>query len=808
MKTSKGMILNSQSKLQSDSQFVLIDIDDKNSTKLIESVDQNLVFIDAVSKQTNWIKSSLDQLGLAPGCYLISDLRDQTDINVTNLINGFSPIRQYGYQVGIIADINQLPNLDDLIKNQVYLINSGKSNQKQDALLQNNEIDDYSGKLSKGMSVAWQRDYTNVNVSVNHPGYVGMGQDTLLKGGNGFGYSTNGKDFNTVISPKGIIFRRPDAERMWRLLKPKQRDDIDQMVGSSVAKEVALQNEALSSANASANEAVQRANQAVEQSTTNSNAIININSAVSAAKSDADAALKTVSANSTAISQNQAAINLKADQATVDQLNNSVKSQAASLTVMNSAISTKVTSADVEQAIDSKGYVNKDFVESSITQSANQINESITDLKGNVQNVTADVHGLQTTVENKADQSQITQLNNVIQSKVSSDDFNNLSKTVELQTLDSADINTMKTNGHYFVHNLANTPIQGWVYVDVMGNGNDRIRQDVYQDLGNQHCYRRWWGNSWTDWSKSTTESEITQLSDDINLRVKSADLISQINLQAGNTLIQSGKIYLDAASVVFSGKAFIPDAAITNLSLDKLSTGNLTIPLQDENGNQISLDQSGINIASAMKNVQWVPNLSSSNDMSGFDLNLSSQGIKFTNHWQYADKSKGTNDYDFINIQPDVLHERDGSTDSVNIPSGLTMYVPTQYSNILGPDSPGGFFALGYEVSGSGSGDSNSKGVEIAYVTRSFNGWETGLHINTSLFTKPVGADHGIRTAWVSWSNWDGGERYPALVQDGPNWGGVAFPKSGRVTLFDANGRYYTPDKSTGMGLYNNYGG
>ncbi len=188
-----------------------------------------------------------------------------------------------------------------------------------------------------------------------------------------------------------------------------------------------------------------------------------------------------------------------------------------------------------------------------------------------VTNLSATVDGIQAQVYNSDGSSRITQLSNLIATKVSSDDFNNLSKTVELQTLDSADINTMKTNGHYFVHNLANNPIGGWVYVDVTGNGNDRIRQDVYQDLGNQHCYRRWYNSSWTAWSQGATESEITQLSDDINLRVKSADLISQINLQAGATLIQSNKLVLDAGTTVITGEAFIPDAAISEINTDKL---------------------------------------------------------------------------------------------------------------------------------------------------------------------------------------------------------------------------------------------
>lgn len=70
--------------------------------------------------------------------------------------------------------------------------------------------------------------------------------------------------------------------------------------------------------------------------------------------------------------------------------------------------------------------------------------------------------------------------------------------------------------------------------------------------------------------------SKISQMADDINLRVQKGDLLSQINIQAGKTLIQSNKLYLDTSSVVFSGSAFIPSAAITDLSADKITTGTL----------------------------------------------------------------------------------------------------------------------------------------------------------------------------------------------------------------------------------------
>lgn len=75
--------------------------------------------------------------------------------------------------------------------------------------------------------------------------------------------------------------------------------------------------------------------------------------------------------------------------------------------------------------------------------------------------------------------------------------------------------------------------------------------------------------------SSSDYTSEINQLSNDINLRVKLADLISQINLQAGAASIQSDKIVLDGNTTVITGEAFIPSAAISSISADKIMLGS-----------------------------------------------------------------------------------------------------------------------------------------------------------------------------------------------------------------------------------------
>lgn len=67
--------------------------------------------------------------------------------------------------------------------------------------------------------------------------------------------------------------------------------------------------------------------------------------------------------------------------------------------------------------------------------------------------------------------------------------------------------------------------------------------------------------NQWTQTTNLANghTGQIANLGTDINLRVTKADLISQINVQADNILIQTGKLYLDVGSVTMS-TAFVTD--------------------------------------------------------------------------------------------------------------------------------------------------------------------------------------------------------------------------------------------------------
>ncbi len=60
---------------------------------------------------------------------------------------------------------------------------------------------------------------------------------------------------------------------------------------------------------------------------------------------------------------------------------------------------------------------------------------------------------------------------------------------------------------------------------------------------------------------------------------------------------------------------------------------------------------------------------------------------------------------------------------------------------------------------------------------------------ISGNLHVKPNGSSAGIRTAWVSWSDW-GGEKCACIVQDNNYWGGIALPKGGDPVIFNTKYR------------------
>ncbi len=141
----------------------------------------------------------------------------------------------------------------------------------------------------------------------------------------------------------------------------------------------------------------------------------------SPAPEDTDAKITT---NSAAIDQNKKAIALKADEKTVNKTNETVQQLQAQLKVQSDQIAAKVSSSD----LDAKGYATQTYTQTQIKQTADSWNANLTsvqnDLTDKYTNLHATVDGIQAQVYNKDGSSKITQLSDLIATKVSQGDYN------------------------------------------------------------------------------------------------------------------------------------------------------------------------------------------------------------------------------------------------------------------------------------------------------------------------------------------------------------------------------------------------
>ncbi|WP_261622293.1 tail fiber domain-containing protein [Limosilactobacillus fermentum] len=312
----------------------------------------------------------------------------------------------------------------------------------------------------------------------------------------------------------------------------------------------------------------------------------------------------------TAIEQNKNAITLKADQTDVDTVKGTVAGLQSSLTVQGNQIQTKVSASDVSGML--KGYATQDYTQSLVTQQANTLSSTITTVKNQV---------------------------NSLESAI---DWTTKTGALDMDTL------TTTQNIYYRDTNLKNADGEaGWAYIQVVSTG-ERVTQTVWHDRSSiQHTRTGAVSGSsynWDAWNRTATnaqisnltqsldglrstvatkadQSEVTQLSNliqakvssgdftstttqlknMINQRVQVGDVISQINQEAGgNTLIQvsngKGSLILNAANTVITGKAWIPVAAIADLTADQIQAGTLKgvkVDFRDSTGTGMIADGS-----------------------------------------------------------------------------------------------------------------------------------------------------------------------------------------------------------------------
>ncbi|MEK1388434.1 hypothetical protein HCZ95_06645 [Limosilactobacillus fermentum] len=356
----------------------------------------------------------------------------------------------------------------------------------------------------------------------------------------------------------------------------------------------------------------------------------------------------------TAIEQNKNAIALKADQTDVDTVKGTVTGLQSSLTVQGNQIQTKVSASDVSGML--KGYATQDYTQSLVTQEAGTINESITNLDAkysakdgvNLQRGTGDCsfpissYNATVTIENYDDHTKMFHVKGTNGFYTSYNAGTSFVPTVGETYTVSADVKGGgTTSGDFFKYEGADSCSLGTVTLtdtwqrisNTVHIGSVRGQWIFYLNNNAGDFYvkhikieRGSVATPWTpapsdnatvtqvqsltasidglqsnvtnlknDTSSQITQlsnniqskvssadfnSKVTQLSNDINLRVTKGNIVSQINQEAGgNTLIQvsNGKksLILDAENTIITGEAWIPSAAISSISADKIMLGS-----------------------------------------------------------------------------------------------------------------------------------------------------------------------------------------------------------------------------------------
>lgn len=145
-------------------------------------------------------------------------------------------------------------------------------------------------------------------------------------------------------------------------------------------------------------------------------------------------------------------------------------------------------------------------------------------------------------------------------------------------------------------------------------------------------------GNMTTDWTPApedlATQSQFTQLHNDIDLGVKKDGLISEINIQAKNTLISSGgQLTLSGRNIYFdtNNPVIIPSANIDSLLVDKkLTAADISANTFTTNNGTFTVEKDGAITAKNMTltgGTLTTPTINGST-INGGTLNMQTDGL------------------------------------------------------------------------------------------------------------------------------------------------------------------------------------
>lgn len=145
------------------------------------------------------------------------------------------------------------------------------------------------------------------------------------------------------------------------------------------------------------------------------------------------------------------------------------------------------------------------------------------------------------------------------------------------------------------------------LYERIIGSTGDEINQNVSRIIQTSDVIQTEVAKM--DLATNTAlTSKITQLANNINLKVSSGDLLSQINVQAGNVLIESGTNKLNITpETTYIQDATIKSAMIESVVADKIATGTfdaskakiINLDAESITSNQAKLIQAGFTSSS-----------------------------------------------------------------------------------------------------------------------------------------------------------------------------------------------------------------
>lgn len=347
-------------------------------------------------------------------------------------------------------------------------------------------------------------------------------------------------------------------------------------------------------------------------------------------------------------------------------------------------------------------------------------------------------------------------------------------------------------------------------------------------------------------------QSALTQTSNNLSASIaKNSKILSSAGLINENAYINANKIALNGKTLMTN--ATINDAFIGNLSANKITTGTLNaakVNLINVNASNISTGTlNGVKITSTGKDPSGTS--STTTIQSGYiDTNVincsdyilvgkadadprkrwqtkqTPQGMwfqtpaKITGHTGNAVSDWQTEWQGFMG--GDGWNYRNTTVTGTGY-SGIQLALTPQqeWGNPYGGDMMS--FGTWIRTETSNKTKNILDGTLDPFLWYSYTG-QSAAYKDTVVIPKPLrvfgethfdwdihvkgGGSHGIRTAWVSWSDWGSNQKIPCIVNDTNNWGGIAFPSNGRVVLFTHGYRINTDGlpKDKG-GTYNGWG-